>query len=226
VIVVVGSAALRVDPAGTGVAVGLAAEIAIAAAGASAVELVTKIGEDGAGEELLLALARGGVGHLAVLRDAAHPTALAVAPAGTPDDDDLAPALLAELEAAMAPAAGAAASLPVGPALEPADVALGLRYLRDYRVLVIVEPLADGAAGVAAEAASFADATLVVVARPGGTEPPASAAATIVEAPAEDPDGAFARLVGRFAAAVDAGVPSAEAFRATVAAGGWEVAAG
>jgi hypothetical protein len=50
--------------------------------------------------------------------------------------------------------------------------------------------------------------------------------ATLIEAPEDDPDGAFAGLVGRYAAALDRGVAPAEAFRAVTAAGGWEVAAG
>ena len=48
------------------------------------------------------------------------------------------------------------AVLPAAPTLEPADLALGLRYLRDYRVVVAVEPIADGGAAVIAEAAAFA----------------------------------------------------------------------
>ena len=234
VIVVVGSAALLSDPADGGRAVGLAPEIAAAAAACgSAVELVTKAGEDAAGEELLLALARAGVGHLAVLRDAGHATAIAPQPAmtdeeGVEDEIDLVPALLAEEPAAAVALRhpGVAASA-MGPILEPADLSLGLRYLRDYAVVVAVEPLADGVAAVIAEAASYADAPLVVVAAPDG-RPDASyaGATTVVEAPPEDPDGAFAALVGRYAAALDSGVAPAEAFASATALGGWEPAAG
>jgi hypothetical protein len=233
VIVVVGAAALRTTPAGAGEAVGVAPEIAAAAAAnGAAVEIVTKVGEDGAGEELLLALARSGVGHLAVLRDPIRPTALAMEDAEPPDDDgDLVPALLAEAEAtagrppAHSPSRSSPAPSPAG-ILEPDDLALGLRYLRDYRVVVAVEPLPDGGAAVIAEAASFADAALVVVAQPGVAAPPAYAAATIIEAPADDPDGAFAGLLGRYAAALDLGIAPAEAFRAATSAGGWEAAGG
>ncbi len=110
--------------------------------------------------------------------------------------------------------------------LEPADVALGLQYLRDYRVLVAVEPLGEAATVVVAEAAAFAGATLVVVAQPGVVVDPAYAAATLFEAPVDDRDGAFARLVGRYAAGLDRGIAPADAFRAATTAGGWEAAGG
>jgi hypothetical protein len=229
VIVVVGLAALRTTPAGAGVAVGAAPEIAAAAvADGAVVEIVTKVGEDGAGEELLLALGRVGVGHLAALRDPAVPTALATEEAGAPEDD------IAEISVLLAEEVGAAGRLgddqaptpsPAG-ILEPADVGLGLHYLRDYRVVVSVEPLGDGGAAVVSEAASFAGATLVAVVRPGEVVPAAYAAATLIEAPAQDPDGAFTGLVGRYAAALDRGDAPADAFRAAATAGGWEAAAG
>jgi hypothetical protein len=41
------------------------------------------------------------------------------------------------------------------------------------------------------------------------------------QAPAADPDGPFAALVGRFAADLDAGVEPGEAFRSSVATDGW-----
>jgi hypothetical protein len=239
VIVVVGPAALRTTPSGFGEAVGGAPEIAAAAAAeGAAVELVTKIGEDGAGEELLLALGRAGIGHLAALRDPTLPTPLAIDVVDAPEDDlDLISIVLAEGESATA---GGPAAAPVGlkpepppgsafgssssMILEPADVALGLQYLREYRVLVAVEPLGEAGANVVAEAASFAGASVVVVARPGLAVPSAYAAATLIEAPADDPDGAFAGLVGRYAAALDRGTAPADAFRAAATAGGWEAA--
>ena len=42
----------------------------------------------------------------------------------------------------------------------------------------------------------------------------------------DDPAGAFAALVGRFAASLDRGVDAAEAFRASIVEGGWERTAG
>ncbi len=228
-IVVIGSVACRLDPDGTGGAVGTAPSVAAAAAAAgAAVELLARVGEDGAGDELLLALARSGVGHLAVLRDPARPTALAP---GLPDapaaeDADLPPGLLAEAELAATrlprPPAPAASGLP---ALEPADLSLGLRYLREFRVVVAVEPIAEGGAAVIAEAASFLDAALVVVAPAGIPVPEAYATATLLEAPAEDAEGAFASLVGRYAAALDRGEEPGDAFRSVAEDGGWQVAA-
>lgn len=232
-----------------GLAAEIAAAAAVAGSG---VELVARIGDDGAGEELLLALGRARVGHLAVLRDPAHATALAPQAPGDGDGEgdgrgepdvgeerdgdgvETIPALLAEAEAAarwpragraepvVATPAGAAAPAPVGPALDAADLALGLDYLRDFRVVVAVEPLAAGGARVVADAAAFAGAALVLVAVPGGLTPAGLEGATIVEAPPDDPDGAFARLVGRYAAALDGGVAAADAFRVAITEDGWE----
>lgn len=230
-IVVIGPVAFEPGAGTGGRAIGLAAGIAFAGAAAGfPVELLAKIGEDGAGEELLLALARGGVGHLAVLRDAARPTALVAAEETSIEESEVALGDLAvEVAAPAEPAADANGRRPAagpGLVLEPADLALGLRYLRDYRVVVAVEPLAEGCATVVAEAASFVDAPLVVVAAPGLALPDAYGAATVLEAPAEDPDGAFAALVGRFAAALDRGDAPGDALRAAVAAGGWEASEG
>lgn len=228
-IVVIGPVAFEPRPRADGRAAGLAAGIAFAAAAAGRpVELLAKVGEDGAGEELLLALARGRVGHLAVLRDPARATAIVVAPVDGPVDDDDAPnrTLLTDAVPATSDPNGRRPAGGTGLALEPADLALGLRYLRDYRVVVAVEPLADGCAAVVADAASFADAPLVVVAAPGGSVANAYGEATVLEAPDEDPDGAFATLVGRFSAALDAGEEPGEALRAAVTAGGWEASAG
>jgi hypothetical protein len=47
----------------------------------------------------------------------------------------------------------------------------------------------------------------------------------VLEAPASDPDGAFASLVGAFAAALDGGTEPGEAFRTSIVADGWTVAA-
>src|SRR5665811_1189252 len=82
---------------------GLAAGIARAAAAAGAeVQLIGKVGDDPAGDAVLLALARGGVGHIALLRDAGRAT-----PVASPVDIEVDPveaepiaALLAEAEAA------------------------------------------------------------------------------------------------------------------------------
>ncbi len=225
-IVCIGPVAFRPGSAGGGEVVGIAGEAALAAAAAGVpVELLAKVGEDGAGEELLLAIARGGIGHLAILRDPARPTALA--PERDEGELDGAEAAIGELilEAVpVEPPPDGRLPAPPGLTLDAADLSLGLRYLRDYRVVVAVEPLAEGAAAVVADAASFADAALVVVALPGTPLPEAYAGATVLEAPPADPDGVFAALVGRFAAALDRGEPAADALRAAVAEGGWEAA--
>jgi hypothetical protein len=110
--------------------------------------------------------------------------------------------------------------------MEPADISLGLRYVRDFRVLVAADPLDEPSSLVIADAASFADAALIVIAPHGRAAPNAPAAAIILEAPEVDPDGAFAALVGRVAAALDRGQDAGEAFRSAAAQGGWERAAG
>jgi hypothetical protein len=227
VIVVVGSVAFRPATRGGGDVVGLAGEVAIAASRAGAtVELLAKVGEDGAGEEILLALARGAVGHLAILRDPARPTALVPVATEPSSDNDSGTVdeLLADLaNGGPAPRGDRPATSP-GLPLEPADLALGLRYLRDYAVVVAVEPLAEGAPAAVAQAASFADARLVVVDVPGAPLADAYPGAMVLEAPADDPDGAFAVLVGRFAAALDRGEAAPDALRGAVAEGGWEPA--
>lgn len=65
-IVVVGTPAW--DPVDPAHPAGLACMIAMAAAADHAVELVGRTGDDAAGDELVLALSRAGVGHVALLR--------------------------------------------------------------------------------------------------------------------------------------------------------------
>jgi sugar/nucleoside kinase (ribokinase family) len=196
-------------------AAGMAVAVARAAREAGAgVELVGRVGEDAAGEAVLIDLASAGIGHVAVLRDAGHPTAPAPLPAETslfdePEDD---------------PAVGEAGSVAPGAAMSPLDaddVDLALRYLPEYRVVVVVDPLADPALGAAAAAARWAGAALVVLIGAGSTPPDSlGPGATVLEAPADD-DGAFARLVGGYAAALDRGDDPAEAFAAATGGTGW-----
>ncbi|HEY4946219.1 MAG TPA: PfkB family carbohydrate kinase [Candidatus Limnocylindrales bacterium] len=211
---------------------GLAAAIALAAAAAGAeVQLVGKVGDDPAGDAVLLALARGGVGHLALLRDPGQPTPIAPPAVSETDPVGEEPvvALLARAEApdddAITPSAGVASSSS-GLVLEPADISLGLRYIREFRVLVATGPLDAPSVGVVADAAAFVDAALVLVTPPGRAATGLPGSAVILEAPVADPDGAFAALVGRLAAALDRGVDAADAFRTATAEGGWERAGG
>jgi hypothetical protein len=112
------------------------------------------------------------------------------------------------------------------PQLEAADVELALRYLTECRVLVIADSLDEATLAAAIDGTRYHQAALVVAA----TQPqlPDDAAipehSTVLDAPDED-DGAFAGLVGRYAAQLDAGRESADAWRDALEATGWEAAA-
>ena len=196
---------------------GMAVEAAAAAKRrGSQVELVGKVGEDGAGDAVVLDLGRLGIGHAALLRDPVRPTPVLTAGASAADDS-------AEVDA-DAPVATVFPENPAErPALDAADIELALRYLPGSTVIVLTDPLAQGALSVAVDAAAFATARLVVVVPAGSPPPEVPADATVLEAPADD-DGSFGRMVGTFAAALDAGADPAAAFREAVAASGWESA--
>lgn len=106
--------------------------------------------------------------------------------------------------------------------LEAADIELGLRYLTECRVLVIADTLDGPALDAAVDGARYHAAKLIVA---GAAESPGSPQlpddATILAAPEED-DGAFALLVGRYAAQLDAGRSAAEAWHHAVSETGWE----
>ncbi|HET9520797.1 MAG TPA: PfkB family carbohydrate kinase [Candidatus Limnocylindrales bacterium] len=194
-------------------AAGMAVAVARAAREAGApVEIVGRVGEDAAGEAVLIDIASAGIGHAAVLRDAGHPTAPAPLATETSLFDD--PDEGAE--------EGEHASRDVAmAALDAEDIELALRYLPEYRVVVVVDALSDSGLGAAAAAAKWAGAALVVVVADGSAVPSSlDPAATVFEAPAED-DGAFARLVGGYAAALDRGDDPAEAFAAATGGTGW-----
>jgi hypothetical protein len=194
VIVVIGAAALRGEAP-----VGLAARAALAAAASgTSVELITKVGDDPAGDALLLALARAKVGHVAVLRDPAFATAQR-----SPTDD-------------VAPDDDPASPPPPGtPTLDAADVGLALRYLTEYRAIVVVHPTTPALLTEAADAARWGGAHLIVVVGTGDETPPGLPDDAIVlaaEPEADDADGLGERL-GRYVAALDRGEASEEAFR-------------
>jgi hypothetical protein len=227
-IVVVGSPVfgLPASPESPGSAEGPAARIALAAASAGAdVQVVGKVGEDAAGDEVLIALARGAVGHMALLRVVAE-TPVSVA-AREPDDggppDMPIAAMLAEADPETGVADGAAET-PRGLALDAADVSLGLQYLVSFRVVVAADPVDEATAQAIADAAAFADAAVIAVTPPGAAVPAAFGRATVLEAPEDDPGGEFAALVGRFAAALDRGAEAGPAFREAAEAGGWQAA--
>ena len=122
-IVVVGSPIGRVSDGGISAA-GMSSRVALAAARTgAAVQVVGKTGDDVTADGVVLDLSRGGVGHVALLRDGSRPTPLEPA-----DDVDAA--------AETSPAA----PLLDGPAIDAADVDLGIRYLTDFEVVVVAEP--------------------------------------------------------------------------------------
>jgi hypothetical protein len=204
VIVVVGTPAWRAaEPAGPD---GRACRVALAAAErGAAVELIGRAGDDPAGDAMLLALARAHVGHVALLRDPLRPTQIV---ASSTDDELSVTAFDADAAAAPTPPTR-------GPILEPADVSLGLRYLPSYDVIVVTDDVAAEIIPIAAEAAEFATAHLVVLVGEGSAPPEGLPAdALVIQAPADDPDGAFATLVGVYAAALASGETPADAFTA------------
>lgn len=216
-IVVIGSPIGRsVD--GATAAGGTASRIALAAARTGrSVQLVGKTGDDAIADGVVLDLARGGVGHVALLRDPARATPLegslvTVDETGVLGDDD----------GQHAPSPDVTPAEADGPALESADVDLGLRYLTDFAVVALAEPASPETVAVVAEAARWGEAQLVLVLRAGEPVPDGLPPDVIVfEAPDADPDGAFATLVGIFAAALDSGTDPGDAFRASVASDGW-----
>jgi hypothetical protein len=171
----------------------LAAQLALAATNAGAkVDVVGAVGDDSAADRVALALGQAGIGHAALLRDPSAATPRAAIAAG-----------------------------PL-PRLDGQDVELGLAYLADYRVLVVSEPVDPSALSAARVAAAYQGAALIIVVAPGEPAPgDVPADATVLEMPAED-DGAFAQLVGRYAAALDSGAEAATAWQAAVSAVGWE----
>ncbi|HEX7949063.1 MAG TPA: hypothetical protein VF494_01845 [Candidatus Limnocylindrales bacterium] len=187
------------------------AALAAAAAGRQ-VQLVGRTGDDLTADGLLLSLTRGGVGHVALLRDPTRATPLVLEPPYeeailAPSDDE---PVMRNPEP------------PSAPALDAGDVDLGLRYLGDYAVIVLAEAASTDEVRVVADAASRSGARLLVVVE-SGDEPPAGLPpeAIVFEAPPEDPDGDFAALVGRFAAALDDGADAGDAFRSSLAEEGW-----
>ncbi len=211
-IVVVGSLAWRDAPEPS--PAGRAPEIAVAAAARGAhVEVVGRVGDDRVGDALVIALNGAGVGHAAVLRDPVHGTPVLAPPSADEDPDPFSDDVPGPV-----PSAG-------GPRLEPADVSLRLSYLTSFAVLVVADDVPAAALPACVDGAQFAGAHLVLLVPPG-RRPPGTLPvdATVLAAPDVADDGAFAALVGAYAAAVDAGEPPAAAFRAAAAGVGWEAA--
>lgn len=135
-----------------------------------------------------------------------------VAPADLPGD-----ATLLELAAAGVRHATVIRSFADG--LEEADLDLALHYLPDIRGIVLVEPGA-GLVAPAVAAASWSEAGLVVIGPVDAATTSAldaTGAAIVLDPPATDPDGTFAGFVAALATRLDAGRPSADALRETIA---------
>jgi hypothetical protein len=224
VIVIVGSLAWR--PAPSAAPAGRACGIALAAAGRGArVELVGRIGEDKAGDDLLIALAKAGVGHAAVLRDPARPTPV-LPPLSPPSQDDDEAVRLDE----PTPEEPARAT-PAGPRLDGADIDLAVRYLEPSGVMVVADDVPADVLAAAVDAGGYAETRLVVLLPPGGLAAASVPAglpedATVLAAPdaRADETGAFEVLVGAYAAALDGGADPAAAFAAAQGSTGWEAA--
>lgn len=188
---------------------GLAGRVAAAAAAAgAAVEIVAKVGDDPPGDALLLALARSGVGHVAVLRDPIHPTAL------RRTFDDAGPDWVEDADAGVVWAVEPADA----PALEVADVGLAMRYLTELGVAVAVH-LSTAILVEVATAADWAGAHLVVVTRPGDTVATVLPPGSLILEAGDDPveDSAIGARLGEYAAAVDAGTAAVTAYAALTA---------
>jgi hypothetical protein len=216
VIVVIGAVGLRgtiEEPAADGLAPAISS--AAAAAGAR-VELISKAGDDPAGDAVLLDLARAGVGHVATLRDPARLTPIRSRPSEPTDPavDTAADQAASDLSNT---AAGAEPAHAAEPTLDAADVALALRYLTDFEVLVAVHAPPDLLAE-AVSAAGWTGARLVVVVEPDTDVPSGVPAdALVVAAAADDADGVGSRI-GRYAAALSRGDDAAAAYRDLTAA--------
>lgn len=170
-----------------------AGRIAAAAANAGAkVELVGAVGDDPDGERVALALGQAGIGHAALLRDPAGVTPRVGGPGG-----------------------------PL-PRLEGEDVELGLNYLIECHVLVLAEAPDERVLRVARGAAAYHAAHLIVLLEPGAKAPAEDLPqVTVLEKPAED-EGAFAELVGRYAARLATGEEPASAWQSALGTLGWE----
>jgi hypothetical protein len=200
-IAIIGVPIARAEAIGGGVA-GTAAIAAIGAARAGAsVELVGKVGDDPLGDAVVLALGQQGVGHAALLRDAARPTPCLV---WTTDGDESVHADESAGTTAIDPPDPAR-----WPALEAEDVDLALRYLPDLRTIVVADTVSSAVIGVVTAARGYLGAQLVVAASSANAAP----AADLVLAPPEtDDDGAFAGVLGELAAALERGENAEAAF--------------
>lgn len=222
-IVVVGSPVARRDAQGKGGA-GLAVLIARAAVAAGGVvQLVGRVGEDLPGDAILLALAADGVGHVAVLREPSRPTPVAGSPAaGAPGSDDAPLGRAVDADDVepgddAAASSGSASGLP----LDAADLELALRYLQDYRVVILASDLDGSTRSAVVAAAGWAGAHLIAIVAGAADATGLPADATVFDRPAGGAEGALASVVAAYAVALDRGADPAAAFAEAAAGGGW-----
>jgi sugar/nucleoside kinase (ribokinase family) len=191
VIVVIGSLMGRRDQAGHIKPAGFAAALAVAAVrSGSPVQVVARVGDDAVGDEVILGLAVERIGHVATLRDAGRETAVIV------DETD---------ESIDAEPHSTDSGERAGPILDAPDVDLALRYLSDYRVIVVLHPADAGVVREAASAATWAGAHLVVVVAHEAPvdvgSMPDSALVVLAQPDAEN----LAERIGVYAATVESG---------------------
>lgn len=231
-IVVVGSP-IAVPSAHAIDAGGLSVEIARRSVGAgAAVQIVGRVGEDAAGDQVLLSLAAAGIGHVAVLREPGRPTPAAPPIAGasaSPDGPALGEALFEETEHSDTDAEDAGGVMvegePAGLSVDAADLELALRYVPDYRVLVVAADLDAPALDAVVAAVAWSGAHIVALMPDGSTTTALPDGATALLRPATDPDGAFAAMVAGYAVALDRGDEPRAAFAVAQRAGGWAAVA-
>ncbi len=205
-IVVIGSLRLRGSGPDADVA-GLAGSIAVAAAAdGQRVELVGRLGDDPAGDAVLLALARLGVGHVAMLRDPSRPTR--VVPDEAEDEPSDPDASVAVADPSLEPP---------GPALDAADLDLALRYLPELAVIAAVHLDGDVLA-TAVAATGWAETSLIVVVPADAAAPDGLPEGAVTLAVADEDESGAGALIGRYAAALDRGEPGEQAYTDLVAA--------
>jgi hypothetical protein len=190
VIVVIGSLFGRLVEADGIEPAGFVAAVASAAVEAGAqVQVVARVGEDDVGDAILLGLASRHVGHVATFRDAGRRTPVLHTVEDPADDAEPPEGDPAAIEDAT---------------LDAADVGLALRYLTDYRVVVVAHVLDGALITEAVSATSWAGGHLIVVTPPDVTlDVPIPAEALVLSAAADAE--AIAGRLGRYAAALDAG---------------------
>jgi hypothetical protein len=108
------------------------------------------------------------------------------------------------------------------PRLDATDIELGLSYVTECRVLVVAHALDGAALAAAVDGARYHGAALVVAAALDPSAAQGLPADATVLAPPDADDGAFAGLVGRYAALLDDGRDAADAWRDALSATGWE----